>query len=278
MQTLNEDRKAQLADRIKRETGDEDRITLSLARRIAEDAGLPLLTVERVALESGVVPWRYESNLGTLGVEGQLTLLRSRAAVVGLGGLGGNVLESLARLGCGHITGIDPDRFEEKNLNRQVLAGTGHIGEVKTAVAAERAEEVNPAVEFTGYSERVEEAAPGALSDCSVVLDCLDSIDARRALARACSEADVPLIHGAVAGWSGQVALCEGGGDVLDKLYAGDTQGMERRLGNMAVTPAVAANLMVARALRLVLNLQRPPAGEVLFFDLLNDEWRTVQL
>ncbi len=278
MQTLSQKRREDIGGRIEREARGEDSIGLSSARRIADEEGVPLLTVEHVALQHGIVPRRYEPNLGTLGMDGQRTLLESSAAVVGLGGLGGNVLESLARLGFGHIVGIDPDRFEESNLNRQVLAGTRHLGELKTSAAAERAEQINPALEFEGRSETIEDAGIEVLQDCSVVLDCLDSVEARRHLVRACTDADVPLIHGAVAGWSGQVAICRDGEDVIEKLYAGNPDGLEGRLGNMAVTPAVAANLMAARAVRLLLDIASPPAGQVLFMDLLNDEWRTVQL
>ena len=278
MQTLSQDRKKDIGDRIEQEAPGEDRISLSLARRIAEEEGLRLLTVEYVALQRGFVPRRYEPNMGTLGRNGQLTLLESSAAVVGLGGLGGNVLESLARLGCGRIVGIDPDRFEESNLNRQVLAGTHNLGKLKTEAAAARTEQINPAVQFAGHSETIQNAGSRALENCSVALDCLDSIEARRHLARACTRANVPLIHGAVAGWSGQVAVCEDAEGVIDKLYAGNPEGLEDRLGNMGVTPAVAANLMVARAVRLLLDITAPPTGQVLFMDLLNDEWRVVQL
>ncbi|MFO8113732.1 MAG: ThiF family adenylyltransferase [Desulfosalsimonadaceae bacterium] len=67
-------------------------------------------------------PSRYSANIPSFGQAGQQKLLRSRAVVVGLGGLGGFVLEQLARIGVGCIVAADHDSFEHVNLNRQLLS------------------------------------------------------------------------------------------------------------------------------------------------------------
>ncbi|HET89732.1 MAG TPA: HesA/MoeB/ThiF family protein, partial [Chloroflexi bacterium] len=97
--------------------------------------------VELAALEEGVVPWRYVRNVGTMGVAGQSTLLHSTVAVVGLGGLGGYVVEALARAGVGRLMLIDGDRFEEHNLNRQILSSEARLGQAKADVARRRVAE-----------------------------------------------------------------------------------------------------------------------------------------
>ena len=84
----------------------------------------------------------------------QLQLFRSKVAVVGSGGLGGYILEQLARLGVGQIVAIDDDVFEENNLNRQLLSTPAHLGRVKVEVAAERIADVNPAVTLTPVRAR----------------------------------------------------------------------------------------------------------------------------
>ena len=76
----------------------------------------------------------------------QLRLFRSRVAVIGCGGLGGYLIEQLARLGVGTLVLVDPDVFEEHNLNRQLLSSPAHLGIPKVDVARERVAAINPAV------------------------------------------------------------------------------------------------------------------------------------
>jgi molybdopterin/thiamine biosynthesis adenylyltransferase len=187
-------------------------------------------------------------------------------------------VECLARLGVGRILGIDGDSFVESNLNRQVLATGETLGEPKAEQARIRVAAVNPAVEFVAYGSSFQDLAPGALAGAGVVLDCLDNIPARRDLAALCAAAGLPLIHGAIGGWSGQVGLCPSGGDLIDKLYAGGKNGVEKRLGNLPFTAAVAAHIMAARAARLLISPDEPQTQRLLLFDLLGDDWQTIEL
>jgi molybdopterin/thiamine biosynthesis adenylyltransferase len=253
-------------------------ITGPQAREIAARTHLPLRAVEYFALTRGIVPQRYDRNIPAISSAQQARLLDSSAAVVGLGGLGGHVVECLARLGVGRILGIDGDSFVESNLNRQVLATGETLGEPKAEQARIRVAAVNPAVEFVACQSAFQDLAPGALAGVDAVLDCLDSIPARRDLAALCAARHLPLIHGAIGGWSGQVGLCPPGGNLIDKLYAGEKTGVEKRLGNLPFTAAVAAHLMAARAARLLMNPDEPQAQRLLLFDLLDDDWQTIEL
>jgi len=253
-------------------------ITGSQAQAIAARTHLPLREVEHFALTRGIIPERYDRNVPAISCSQQARLLDSSAAVVGLGGLGGHIVECLARLGVGRILGIDGDSFVESNLNRQVLATGEALGQPKAQQARVRVAAVNPAVEFVAYGSSFQDLAPGALAGVDVVLDCLDSIPARRGLAALCAAGGLPLIHGAIGGWSGQVGLCPPGGDLIDKLYAGEKTGVEKRLGNLPFTAAVAAHLMAARAARLLINPDEPQTQRLLLFDLLGDDWQTIDL
>jgi len=221
---------------------------------------------------------RYARNIGAIGIDGQRKLLNSSATIVGLGGLGGHVLESLARVGIGRIVGIDPDTFDESNLNRQLLALTTNLGRSKVAAAAARLAQVNPAIEFTAHASPFEDVSDETLADSDIIFDCLDTIPARRELARRCADMGLTLIHGAIAGWSGQVAICRPGSGVLEKLYPGEKHGIEPRLGTLPFTAAVAAHIMVARAVTVLLDQQPPEPDTILFFDLQANEWQTVEL
>ena len=100
-------------------------------RAAAEAYGMAVGEIERVALETGLLPARYQRNRKTLSTADQLKLFRSTVAVVGCGGLGGYVVEELARLGVCRLKAIDPDVFEEHNLNRQLMSTIAALGQPK---------------------------------------------------------------------------------------------------------------------------------------------------
>ena len=151
---------------------------------------------------------RYIRNLGALSEE-ECALLRGKTILVaGCGGLGGYLIEMLLRLGVGEIRAADGDCFEASNLNRQLLSAPGLLGRPKAEVAAERAASVNPDVRFVAVPEFVTEANVRQLiQGCDAVLDALDNIASRNMLAKACAEAQIPMIHGAICGWSAQAAV-----------------------------------------------------------------------
>ena len=100
--------------------------------------GITMGEVEGAALEAGLLPARYHRNGNTISLEQQLLLFRSHVAVIGSGGLGGYIIEQLARLGVGRITAVDPDVFEEHNLNRQLLSSPEALGKPKVDAALNR--------------------------------------------------------------------------------------------------------------------------------------------
>ena len=252
-------------------------VNLDTCRRIAGQVRLDLRDVEWFALANRIVPQRYDRNIGSLGIEGQMRLLASRAAVIGLGGLGGNVCEQLARAGVGRIIGVDPDAFDETNLNRQTFADTQSLGRGKAAETARRLSAINPGSELDHRPVPFGELPHGTLHECDAVFDCLDSIEARLELAETCASAGVPLVHGAIAGWYGQVAVVWPGSDLLRTVYRDCTAGIESATGNPPFTAAVAASLMVAEAIKVMTGRAGPGAPEILVFDLLESEWQVLR-
>ena len=178
--------------------------TLSVARvqALARQADLPMRTIEIAALEQDVIPLRYLRNRTTYDTADQLRLLTSRVAVVGLGGLGGTLAEILARAGVGALTLIDGDRFEDHNLNRQLLGTHASLGHSKAAAAGQRIAGVNPAVGTTVHETFLTAAnAAGLIAECRVAVDCLDNIASRFVL---------PLLGGQPGGAVGPSGNAEG--------------------------------------------------------------------
>ena len=247
-----------------------DRVSLEEERTLAAEWGVSRREAQIRLLESGRCPARYERNLGTLGVEGQLRLLRSCAAVVGCGGLGGYLTELLARAGVGGLVLADGDTFGENNLNRQLLCAEADLGRPKARVGAERVRRVNGAVEVRVVEAYVEDlSVDGVLEGCHLAVDGLDNQTARRVLHRGCARRGIPLVHGAIGGFWAQVAVFRPGEPTLWDLW-GDLpdRGVELQTGNPPFTPALAAAVQAAEAVKLLAGVGTPLSGTLLWFDL----------
>lgn len=236
----------------------------------AQAFGIDLADVERIILENGLLPARYQRNRKMLGIAEQLKLFSSQVVVVGCGGLGGYIIEELARLGVGRIVAVDPDVFEEHNLNRQLYSSPVDLGRSKVEVAAERVAKVNPAVSLTAVAEAFgKENGLSILLGADIAVDALDSRSARVALASLGSEVGIPVVHGAIAGWYGQVTtLIPGEAAHLFLNESTGEKGVEQEFGNPAFTPAVVASLQVAEVCKVLLGEGEPLRGRALMIDL----------
>lgn len=262
-----------LFQRLLRETGEVDAaIGLLVAR-----TNLTQRRAEALACSLGHIPARYRYNEGTLGCLGQQRLLEATVMIVGLGGLGGYVLEQLARCGLGRMVAVDPDRFEVTNLNRQVLADHAAIGFPKVETAGERVAAVNRGVEFIGQEVRVEDLPEAAYEGVELIFDCLDQVPSRLHLEEAGTRLNIPIVHGAIGGWYGQVALVAPASGTLTALYGTKEAGIEKNLGNPTFTPAVTASLMVSEGVKVLLG-KPVRQGGVFFVDLLTNTWEFVPL
>lgn len=238
--------------------------------RMAEVFGWSLAKVEKEALALGLLPARYARNRTTFSLDDQRRFLEARVGVIGCGGIGGHVVEGLARLGVGTIVAIDPDSFDESNLNRQLLATIAMLGTAKVEAAAQRVAAVNPAVTVLPCRDRLtRENGAALLKGCTVVVDALDSITARMELTAVCDSLGLPMVHGAIAGWYGQISVRFPGEETLDHLYGrGDGAGEQTRLGNPSFTPMAAAAFEVAEVCKVLTGQGRLLRDRVLMLDL----------
>jgi len=246
----------------------------------AHHFGLSYRQVEQIALENGLLPARYQRNRNMISLPEQLRLFRSRAVVVGCGGLGGYIIEELARLGIGQIVAVDYDVFEEHNLNRQLLATPDFLGMNKVAAAARRVDRLNPAVDLIPVCEAFgAENGQQILAGADVAVDGLDSITVRLELAEACRAENIPLVYGSIAGWYGYVGSQFPGERTMDKIFSDDTggRGLEAELGNPSFTPAVIASLEVAEVCKILLNRGAPLRKRCLSIDLFDMEFVEIE-
>ena len=143
--------------------------------------------------------------LEEIGYEGQLKLRGSKVCIVGVGGLGNPITSRLAAMGIGKMRIIDRDVIELSNLHRQTIFDDKDVGKVKVEVAAQKLKRLNPDMEIEALPVSVNEYnASEIIQGCDVVIDALDSVNARYALNRACIEQNIPFVTGAAVGVSGQ--------------------------------------------------------------------------
>ncbi|HPJ30370.1 MAG TPA: HesA/MoeB/ThiF family protein [Methanothrix sp.] len=149
---------------------------------------------------------RYDRQIRLFGAEGQRKIKEATVLVVGAGGLGSSASVYLAAAGVGRIIVVDGDVVELSNLNRQILHWTGDLGRSKAVSAAETIRGLNPEVEVEAVDAFADQENLGGLvGEADLVVDALDSFSARRLLNRTAQEGRVPLFHGAVSGFDGQV-------------------------------------------------------------------------
>lgn len=252
-------------------------LSLTAAEKISAAVSLSIKKIEWFALERQVLPARYQRNIGSLGIKGQKKLLESSCLVVGLGGLGSFVCEQLARLGAGIINVVDFDTFEQTNLNRQLDSNLENLGGKKTIETKKRIEKINRAVDLFGFDCKFSELPEKVWQEADIIFDCLDNIEDRLTLAHKCSELNKPLIHGAVAGWYGEVGVIWPDSDTLDKIYKDQTKGMEKKLGTPVYTVAVTAGIMAAEGVKVLIGKYKKKENKLHCFDLLENCFQTIK-
>lgn len=140
---------------------------------------------------------RFSRTARLLGDAAIEKLHNTHVLLFGVGGVGGYVLEALVRAGIGEITVVDADAVSESNLNRQILATTDTVGELKTAVAAARARAINPDIRIREIPVFVEEGGAAALIAevaPDYIVDAIDTVSAKVGIIRAATASDIPII------------------------------------------------------------------------------------
>lgn len=131
-----------------------------------------------------------------LGEAAMKKLKNARVALFGVGGVGSYAAEALARSGIGHIMLVDDDTVSMSNINRQLCALHSTVGRPKVDVVAERLLDINPALVIDKRREFVlpDNIEGFELSGFDYVIDAIDTVSAKLAIAEVCTANAVPLI------------------------------------------------------------------------------------
>ncbi|WZL72132.1 HesA/MoeB/ThiF family protein [Clostridiaceae bacterium 35-E11] len=223
---------------------------------------------------------RYRRNIGMLSPQENDQLKNYKVCVIGCGGLGGYIIELLGRLGIGTITAVDGDIFESSNLNRQILSDAHSLGKSKAFTAKERMLSVNPLITVHPIAEKfTRENGKEILAGHHVIVDALDNIESRMILQDITKELNIPFVHGAIAGWYGQVSTVFPEDQTLNIIYSHTAgKGIEQELGNPSFTPSLIASIQVSEVLKILIGRGNLLRKKILYINLLDQEYFTIDL
>jgi len=178
---------------------------------------------------TGMGYWEIITRQMSIVTKSQQTRFKeSKIAVIGCGGLGGTVIEMLARMGVGELNIIDNDSFDMSNLNRQLMSSIDCLGKSKSEVTKEKIRLVNPYVKVNAFNEELNEKnLDRIIGNCDIAIDGLDNLVTRVLISRYTKKKEIPFIHGAVHGTMGQMTVFKHDTITYEELFSLPSLGKE---------------------------------------------------
>lgn len=211
--------------------------------------------------------------LDEIGFIGMEKLRSAKICVVGTGGIGNPVVTQLTAMGIGKLKIVDRDVIEISNLHRQHLYNQGDLGKVKVEVAAERLKRINPHVEIEAVPVSITKyTAESVVKGMDLVIDALDSVDARYALNDACIKNNIPFIYGGALGMLGSVCtILPNKSACLRCMFPALTEDDMPTCSTEGVHPSIlylVAGTQVSEAVRVILGQKPKLIDRLLYIDL----------
>jgi len=230
---------------------------------------------------------RYSRHLliPEVGEAGQLKLLDTSILLIGAGGLGSPASLYLAAAGVGRIGIVDADIVDETNLQRQIAHSLDTLGTPKVDSAKRTIEALNPDVEVVPYRERLtSENIDRILGDgWDLIVDGADNFPTRYLVNDASVWHDVPVVHGSIYRFEGQVTVFKPGDGPCYRCLFPEPPPAElapscAEGGVLGVLPGIVGSLQASEALKLILGIGDTLVGRLLLFDALSTTFTEIAL
>lgn len=222
--------------------------------------------------------------LPEVGGIGQKKMLDARVLLIGAGGLGSPAALYLAAAGVGHLGIVDFDVVDLSNLQRQILHTTSRVGMLKTDSAKQTIQALNPDVQVKLFNEKLSrENILQIVETFDYILDGTDNFPTRYLINDACVMKGKTNIHGSMFRFEGQVSVFKPKeGPCYRCLYPEPPPpGLMPNCqegGVLGVLPGIIGNLQVVETLKLILGIGKPLIGNLLIYNALRTEFRTLNL
>ena len=225
---------------------------------------------------------RYDKQIALpeIGILGQKRLADAKVLVIGAGGLGCPVLQSLAAAGVGCLGIVDGDRIEESNLHRQFLFSNADCGKQKSIVAAAVLSKQNPEVKTIVFDIHFTIAnAAQIVSDFQIIVDCTDNIAARYLINDISMASGIPMVYASIHRFEGQISVFNfDGGPSYRCLFPKKEMLADNcsNLGVLGVLPNTIGVLQATEVLKIILGIGEVLSGKLMLFNALQAKIQTI--
>jgi adenylyltransferase/sulfurtransferase len=226
--------------------------------------------------------WARQTVLPEIGIEGQKKLNNATVALVGMGGLGCPVSQSLMASGIGKLKIIDGDKVELSNLHRQPLYGVEDIGRLKVQVAKKKLMQLNESAIVEPIEEFLDENnGLNFVSDATIIIDATDNIQTRQLIDRLSKKLEIPMVYGGLYRYEGQVAVLNANGspgyvDLFpEPTFSGDACA---DAGVLGMLPGIIGNIQALEAVKLIVGAKPNLVGKLLIYNGMNHSTQTIVL
>jgi molybdopterin/thiamine biosynthesis adenylyltransferase len=203
------------------------------------------------------------------------TIKNKKIAIIGLGGIGGYLSSFIARLNPKEIILVDGDSFSIDNMNRQLFCNNLTLGKSK-AESTKKEISQTTTTKITAINEFLTEKNMDIIKNCDIIMDATDNIKARNLLQKICNLYNIPIIHGALNGVFGQIAIIRPNGNLFNKIYSSKaTKPQEKTL---SYVPALIATFQVNTMLKFLSDTNPLKCDQLLIIDLLQNDIRIINL
>ncbi len=219
--------------------------------------------------------------LPEIGGKGQMRLLRSKALVIGAGGLGSTALLYLAGAGVGTIGIVDDDHIERSNLQRQIIHQDKDIGAGKAASAAKAIHRLNPDIECRVHPQRIHhDNAEDIIQDYDIVIDGSDNFPTRYLINDTCHRLGIAVIFAAVRRFEAQIMVLGNGSACYRCLFphADPAAGNCADQGILGAVAGLAGCLQAIEAIKTLLAIGHPLTGRLVLYDALEGHIDTIEV
>lgn len=271
-----------LAARTLHELGYSDVVSLKGGFSVWKERGLPI-RVRRTLNEDQLARYSRHLRIPEIGEAGQLRLLDARVLLLGVGGLGSPVALYLAAAGVGTLGLIDDDVVDRSNLQRQVIHTDSRVGVPKVDSAELSLKSLNPKTQIVKFQTRLNTENVDSIfeQDWDVIVDGGDNFPTRYLANDASARHRIPLVHGSVFRFEGQVSTFLPDGPCYRCLYPEppppEFAPSCQEAGVLGVVPGVVGLLQATEVVKILLGIGKTLDGRILTFDALSTQFRELR-
>lgn len=217
-----------------------------------------------------------------IGTTGQGKLKRANVLVIGAGGLGCPVLQYLAVSGVGKISIIDFDRVDETNLGRQALYGSPDLGKLKSIIAKNRLEYLNPLCKYSIINLKLDETnSMNFIKDFDVIVDATDNPETRYAISDTCVLLNKPMVHGAIYKFESLISVFNYKGGPGYRSFNPETikeefkNPVSSEVGYFGVLPGITGIYMANEVIKIITGAGEVLSGKILVINIFTNSFTT---